>query len=149
MNNNETIRILLVDDDEDDRADFIAVFAGLRMNTFVETLKDGVALMNYLMNDAAKLPHILFLDLNMPKKSGLECLIAIKKIDRLKDLTIAIYSTSSSQKDIEDTFVNGANIYIRKPTHPTMLKKILMHVLAINWQYHTSGLNKDNFLLQL
>ena len=149
MNNNETIRVLLVDDDDDDRADFISVFAGLRMNTSVETLKDGAALMKHLIDESVKLPHILFLDLNMPKKSGLECLIAIKKIDRLKDITIAIYSTSSSQKDIEDTFVNGANIYIKKPAHMTMLKKILMHVLAINWQYHTSGLNRDNFLLKL
>lgn len=149
MNNNEIIRVLLVEDDEDDRADFIESFASLKINSHVESLEDGTALMKYLNNDTSKLPHILFLDLNMPKRSGLECLIEIKKNERLKDITIAIYSTSSSQKDIENTFLNGANIYIKKPVHLTMLKKILSHVLAINWQYHTSGLNKDNFLLQL
>ena len=149
MSTNETIRVLLADDDKDDRNDFIEAFESLKVSTTVQTVKNGIELMKFLKDPSAKLPHILFLDLNMPKKSGLECLIEIKQIDRLKDLTVVIYSTSSSEKDIEDTFLNGANVYIKKPVHLTVLKKTLLHVLTINWQYHTSGLNRDNFLLHL
>ena len=105
--------------------------------------------MAYLNEPSSSIPHLLFLDLNMPKKSGLECLIEIKQIEKLKNLTVVIYSTSSSEKDIEDTFLNGANVYLKKPAHLTVLKKSLLHVLTINWQYHTSGLNRDNFLLHL
>ena len=62
---------------------------------------------------------------------------------------IWVYSTSSSEEHIEETFVSGANIYIKKPNDFDTLKKVLSDVVAINWQYHTSGLNKDNFLLRM
>ena len=105
--------------------------------------------MNYLNIDDAILPNVLFLDLNMPKKSGFECLKEIKKNDRFKDIAIVIYSTSSSEEHIEETFINGANIYVKKPSNFAILKKILSDIIVINWQYQTSGLNKDNFLLRL
>ncbi|HSN61655.1 MAG TPA: response regulator [Ferruginibacter sp.] len=149
MINNEIIRVLLADDDKDDRTDFIEAFESLKIKTSVQNVKNGIELMKYLNDPSAVIPHLLFLDLNMPKKSGLECLIEIKQMERLKNLTVVIYSTSSSEKDIEDTFINGANVYLKKPAHLTVLKKALLHVLTINWQYHTSGLNRDNFLLQI
>jgi CheY-like chemotaxis protein len=105
--------------------------------------------MNALNHSESVLPNILFLDLNMPKKSGMECLLEIKSNGRFKDIAIAIYSTSASEEDIENTFVNGANIYIKKPSDFNNLKNVLSDVVTINWQYHTSGLNKDNFLLRL
>ena len=141
--------VVLADDDEDDRSFFLEAFEELKIRTKVAIYKDGVALMNALNEADSILPNILFLDLNMPMKSGLECLQEIKNNDRFKEIAIAIYSTSASEEDIEDTFVNGANIYIKKPNNFNILKKILSDVVTINWQYHTSGLNKDNFLLRL
>jgi len=146
---NELIHVLLADDDEDDRLFFKEAFESIRIKTIVKTVNDGVELMNYLALNKNKLPHILFLDLNMPLKSGMECLLEIKRTDYLKDLVIAIYSTSASEQDIEDAFVNGANVYIKKPHDFTTLKKLLDEVITINWHYHTSGLNRDGFLLSL
>ncbi|NMH24648.1 response regulator [Flavobacterium solisilvae] len=143
------IHIILADDDEDDRMFFTDAFDELKMKTKVQTFNDGVELMNYLMTENAVLPHVLFLDLNMPKKNGIECLHEIKANKRFDDIAIAIYSTSSSEEHIEETFVNGANIYIKKPNDFNTLKKVLSDVVTINWQYHTSGLNKDNFLLRM
>lgn len=145
----EYIHIILADDDEDDRLFFTDAFNELKINTKVHTYNDGVELMNYLNHEEAILPDILFLDLNMPKKSGKECLTEIKESSKFKDIAIAIYSTSSSEEDIEDTFVCGANIYIKKPSDFNVLKKVLSEVVTVNWQYHTSGLNKDNFLLRM
>jgi len=147
--NKEYIHIILADDDEDDRLFFTDAFKELKISTKVNTFNDGVELMNYLNDPEAVLPNVLFLDLNMPKKNGIECLHEIKSNERFNDIAIAIYSTSSSEEDIEETFVSGANIYIKKPSDFTSLKKILSDVVSINWQYHTSGLNKDNFLLRL
>ena len=147
--NKEYSYIILADDDEDDRLFFTDAFSELKIQTKVDTFKDGVELMNYLNDPEAILPNVLFLDLNMPKKNGIECLHEIKSDDRFKDIAIAIYSTSSSEEDIEETFVCGANIYIKKPSDFNTLKKVLSDVVTINWQYHTSGLNKDNFLLRL
>ncbi|SDH33513.1 Response regulator receiver domain-containing protein [Flavobacterium omnivorum] len=143
------INICLADDDEDDRLFFKDAFDELKINTKVSTFNDGVELMDFLNHEDSVLPHVLFLDLNMPKKNGVECLLEIKKNERLNNIAIAIYSTSSSEEHIEETFINGANIYIKKPSDFENLKKILSEVVTINWQYHTSGLNKDNFLMRL
>lgn len=143
------MHIILADDDEDDRMFFTDAFSELKMSTKVQTYKDGVELMDYLNSDEALMPEILFLDLNMPKKNGMECLQEIKANPKFENIAVAIYSTSSTEEHIEETFVNGANIYIKKPNDFSALKKVLSDVVTINWQYHTSGLNKDNFLLRM
>ncbi|QCE41012.1 response regulator [Psychroserpens sp. NJDZ02] len=142
------INITLADDDEDDRLFFTDAFDDIKITTRVKTYNDGVYLMDYLNSDDALLPNVLFLDLNMPRKSGLECLKEIKQNPKFKDIAIAIYSTSASEEDIENTFIQGANIYIKKPSDFKTLKKVLAEVVTINWQYHTNSMNKENFLLR-
>jgi DNA-binding NarL/FixJ family response regulator len=105
--------------------------------------------MDYLVLPDIKLPHILFLDLNMPGKTGIECLKEIRANTRFKDVSVAIYSTSSSEKDIEDTFIEGANIYIKKPNDFSALKKVIKEVINMNWQFHTSGLNIETFFFSI
>src|SRR6187431_367798 len=145
----DSILITLADDDEDDRLFFIDAFEELKINTIVNTVNNGRELLNFLNHPETILPNIIFLDLNMPILNGIECLKEIKLNNKFKDIAIAIYSTSSSDHDVENTFVLGANIYIKKPSNFDDLKKILSDVVTINWQYHTNGLNKDNFLLRL
>lgn len=65
---NEPIHILLADDDEADRLLFTDVFEELKIKSIVNTVEDGVQLMEYLSENEKNLPDILFLDLNMPKK---------------------------------------------------------------------------------
>lgn len=147
--NDNYINVVLADDDEDDRLFFSEAFEELKIKTRVSTFNDGVFLMDYFNSEDAILPEVLFLDLNMPRKSGLECLKELRANQKFKDVAIAIYSTSSSEEDVENTFVLGANIYIKKPNDFNSLKKVLSDVVTLNWQYHTNGLNKDNFLLRL
>jgi CheY-like chemotaxis protein len=147
--NHDALLILLADDDDDDRLFFKDAIEEVKVKTVVTMVNDGVELMDYLNNSDTRLPNLIFLDLNMPRKSGMECLKEIRSNNKLKDLTIAIYSTSGLEKDIEETFVKGANIYIKKPSDFEVLKDILAKVITINWQYHTSGFNKENFLLNI
>ncbi|NEW82976.1 MAG: response regulator [Mariniphaga sp.] len=147
--NHDALHILLADDDDDDRLFFKDAIDGVKVKTVVTMVNDGVELMDYLLNAEIHLPNLVFLDLNMPRKGGMECLKEIRSNSKLKDLSIAIYSTSGLEKDIEETFVKGANIYIKKPNDFEELKSILAKVITINWQYHTSGLNKENFLLNI
>lgn len=146
---NEPMHILLADDDEDDRLFFSDALNEIKMNTIVKIVNDGYELLNYLNSEDTVLPNVLFLDLNMPRMNGKDCLTKIKKIKKLNDIAIAIYSTSSAEKDIEETFVNGANIFIKKPSDFAALKKILKQIITLNWQYQTAGLNRDNFLLRI
>ena len=146
---NDALHILLADDDEDDRNFFKDALQEIKVKTNVTMVNDGLELMNYLNNPDNLIPNVVFLDLNMPVMSGLDCLIEIRRNKRLRSLAIAIYSTSSSDENIEEAFVKGANIYIKKPNDFSLLKIILEQVVNMNWQYHTSGLKKETFLLNI
>lgn len=145
----DPMHILLADDDEDDRVFFSEAIMELKMDNKLTLFTNGNGLMDYLVLPDIKLPHILFLDLNMPGKTGIDCLKEIRANTRFKDISVAIYSTSSSEKDIEDTFIEGANIYIKKPNDFVTLKKVIKEVLNMNWQFHTSGLNIETFFFSI
>jgi CheY-like chemotaxis protein len=147
--NIEPMLIALADDDEDDRFFFKSAVDEMEFNSKLTLFKSGKELMAHLSQEDSVKPHILFLDLNMPGLSGFDCLKLIRGNSNLKDLSVAIYSTSNSEKDIEETLSGGANIYIHKPNEFERLKDIIKHVLKINWQYQTSGLNRESFFLSI
>lgn len=137
--------IFLVDDDQDDQQLFEEVVKEIKASNKLLMFKNAVELMEHLNQENIVLPHIIFLDLNMPFVSGSECLKEIRSNPRFMDVSVAIYSTSSLEKDIEETFINGANIYITKPNDYAALKKTIRNVLNINWHYHKSGLDRKTF----
>lgn len=143
------LNIALADDDEDDRLLFKEAIDEIRLETRISLFNHGQELMDHLNLPNIVLPHLVFLDLNMPIKDGMQCLREIRNNPNLDQVAIAIYSTSSSEKDIENTFILGANVYINKPNNFYKLKEVIEKVLKINWQYQTSNLNKDNFLLRV
>lgn len=145
----EKITIFLADDDPDDRSLFEQALNGFSTKHKMQFFHNGKELLDYFNQPDAELPDILFLDLNMPYFTGTECLIEIRKNPKYRELPIAIYSTSSSEKDQEDTFVNGANVYIKKPDSFEKLQKVLQEVIMVNWQFQTSALNKDMFFISL
>lgn len=147
--NKEPFHILLADDDEGDRLLFKVAFSELKIKTVVSTVNNGIQLMEWLNTSDAPLPYILFLDLNMPQKNGLECLKEIKKNKKFDDVLIAIYSTSDNENDIEETFYHGANVYITKPNDFTNLKQVLEKAVTTASQYREPGMIKENFLLKI
>ena len=147
--NSTPIKILLADDDEDDRMFFEDAISALSIKTTLTMVPDGKEMMDVLLKKDSILPDIIFLDLNMPGKSGHEYLTLIRGTSRLKNISIAVYSTSSADKDIEDSFVNGANIYINKPNNFNDLKNVLKKVLCTNFQYVETNFNKESFLLSV
>ena len=146
---NEPLHILLADDDEGDRLLFTDAFTELKIKTIVRTVNNGIQLIEWLNMKNIRLPHLLFLDLNMPRKSGLECLKEIRSNEKLKDISIAIYSTSDNETDIEETFRNGANVYITKPNDFKMLKQVLEKAVMMAYQYQDQSMKRENFLLRI
>lgn len=142
----ETLHIALAEDDADDRLFFKEAFDEIKLKHTLSVFEDGIELMQYL-HTTDVLPHIVFLDLNMPEKSGLECLKEIRANNRLREMSVAIYSTLVTDSSQEETFIAGANVYIKKPNDFNVLKKILAEVISINWQYVTDGLDRENFML--
>ena len=126
------VLVMLADDDSDDRELFEEVIAGISTAIEVVTVGDGLQLMNRLNEPGKALPAIIFLDLNMPGKSGKECLVEIKNNPKLKTIPVVIYSTSASHKDINETHGSGANLYVAKPNKFRDLTAIVAKVFSID-----------------
>ena len=125
------MRIMLADDDSDDRDLFTE--AVNEHVADVDSVWNGVQLMKVL-HQKEELPDLIFLDLNMPEKGGKECLFEIRNDDRLKHIPVIIYSTSSSKKDIEETYELGASLYITKPNSFADLRKTIKGILNLDWK---------------
>lgn len=127
----EPIQILLADDDKDDCFLFREALSEIPVASQLETVHDGEQLMNYLNEHVEQLPDVLFLDLNMPRKNGFECLSEIKFNDQLKNLPVIMFSTSYPrdmhyEQDIMKLLYKiGAMDYIRKPENFNQLKQVI------------------------
>ena len=129
--NLKSLDILLADDDIDDCSFFKHALEVLPIPTNLVIVNDGEQLMNYLSEKSEHLPHALFLDINMPRKNGFECLSEIKKNKKLKDLPVVMFSTSSSQDKINVLFKTGADVYVRKPSNFAQLVQVIHHALPM------------------
>ena len=141
------LNILLADDDTDDCFFFKEALRELLLYTNLTTVQDGEQLMQLLTNEINELPHILFLDLNMPRKNGFECLSEIKQNKKLKDLPVVIVTTSFEQKVVNLLYKNGAQYFIRKPAVFFRFKKIILHALILILQENGSQPTRENFVL--
>ena len=139
--------LLLADDDIDDCDLFTDALNELEQPAILKTVHDGEQLMYFLTNETNVLPDMLFLDLNMPRKNGLECLSAIKENDRLKNLPVIIFSTSFDKEVVNKLYTSGALYYISKPNEFTKLKKVIHNAI----RSASGSMNKipiENFVLQ-
>jgi DNA-binding response OmpR family regulator len=123
------ITCFLIDDDDDDQEIFTLALNNIDEAINCFTANDGIEALDKLNRDNNFTPDFIFLDLNMVRMNGLECLVEMKKINRLQNIPIIIYSTSSEQKDILATKQLGAADYIVKPPSMSQLEKRLEQVL--------------------
>jgi CheY-like chemotaxis protein len=86
--------------------------------------------MKMLEDDAGFLPDLIFLDLNMPKMDGRQCLAEIKKLPRLEQIPVIIYSTSADDREIGSLLAAGASAWLSKPTDLRVLVSQLSGYLA-------------------
>lgn len=130
--------ILLADDDPDDRELFQEVISEINNSIAVKTVGNGIELMRVLTEAVHDLPGMIFLDLNMPGKGGIECLREIRKTSSLARIPIVIYTTSSNQRDIIQTHGLGANLYFPKPNNIKILISVLTQILSLDPEKLTS-----------
>ena len=125
---NATITCFLIDDDIDDQEIFVWALERIDPSIRCVVAGDGIEALETLRNDQFT-PHYIFLDLNMPRMNGRQCLSELKKISRLHTTDIIIYSTSSDPRDIEETKQLGASDYIVKPPRLSVLTEMLTSVI--------------------
>jgi len=144
------LHIYIADDDDDDCLLFGDVLLELEVHIKLTTVSHGVELMAALESipDMANLPDLLFLDLNMPIKNGMECLLEIKQHPKLRHLPVIIYSTSAQKEAVDFAYKNGAALFFKKPDSFIKLKQVLKKVLAIRWNGSFSQPSREEFLIE-
>ena len=130
------LNVLLADDDMDDCIFFKKALSELPLPTQLTTVHDGEELMQMLNKETIQLPHVIFLDINMPRKNGFECLAEIKQNQKWKDIPVFVFSTSFTrdlnyERNLMGTLsMIGAEEYIRKPGDFEQLKQVIHKALV-------------------
>ena len=128
MTPNNVLRLLLVDDDKDDQEIFHIALQDLKDGFDCKYANDGNEALEYLKDPNTVLPQCIFIDMNMPRMNGIQCLAEIKKDPKLAAIPSYMYSTSADQKSIEAARELGAMDFIIKPASISELTEILRNV---------------------
>jgi CheY-like chemotaxis protein len=140
--------ILLADDDKDDRILLREALHELSADIKLLTAEHGKACLE-LLSELTILPDMILLDINMPVKNGKETLMEIKKnpdYSGLSTTPVIMYSTSANQRDIEECYKIGANLYIIKPNNFSDLTQLFDRLLTLDWASYFPKPLKDTFV---
>ena len=144
-----TKNIFIADDDSDDLLLFEDALREICRDSQLTTAKDGQQLMQILDETVPPSPDVIFLDLNMPRKNGFECLDEIKHSAKLKNIPIVIFSTSDQPEAVNRVYEQGAHYFLKKPSSFPLLKRAIEKVLTIDWAEYTERPAKDQFVLHV
>lgn len=133
--------IFYIDDDADDLDFFSIACHELGENA---TLFNSVDKLYHQLENPPPSPSLLFLDLNMPLKNGFEIIKELRAYDRYQRLPLIVYSTASSPDIVKKARLLGASMYVVKPTALAQLRRVLQHILGIDWAKHI--VSEKNFL---
>ena len=126
------LRILVAEDDADDRLLMTDAFEESRLSNPVDFVEDGIEAMNYLRREGTygslrgePLPGLILLDLNMPRMDGRATLKEIKSSPDFQRIPVVVLTTSNSEEDIQSTYNLGGSSFITKPvSFPDFVKTI-------------------------
>ena len=124
------LKVLLVDDDNDDYLFFKKVLDYQVFKTSLQLIINGEDLLEKLNDEKLVLHDVIFLDINMPLRDGYSCLVEIKDAPRLNKIPIVIYSTQYERNVADMLFEMGADYYIKKATEFDSLRKLIERALC-------------------
>lgn len=140
--------IILADDDDEDSTFFQIALDELFYSAKLKVVRNGVQLMDLLNSNTTSPFDILFLDLNLPIKSGFECLEEIRQNKNLKNLTVVIFSTSFNIEYVDVLYKKGATYYIQKPGDFSKFKKVIQKALVNSAQIDNLQPGREDFILK-
>lgn len=122
--------LFLIDDDEDDRQIFLEALKNYNPNVEMIFAQDGVQALDLLRTNSV-VPDVIFLDYNMPRMNGLDCLRALKADSRFKTIPTIMYTTSGDREQEKLVLMLGADHYLLKANSFTHLCDELKRLLDI------------------
>jgi DNA-binding NtrC family response regulator len=126
--------VFIADDDPDDLEVFKYALKEINEDLVCNTAINGEDALEKLFSLRADVPDMIFLDLNMPKMGGKECLVEIKRNHLLIEIPVIIYSTSTDPRDIMEAMQLGASFFLEKPNRFDELYFALMKILFHDWK---------------
>ncbi|MCD9015171.1 response regulator [Parachryseolinea silvisoli] len=128
MMGDDVMTILYADDDPEDREIFADVITEINPDIEVFLASDGMEAIQRL-HELPAVPDMIFLDVNMPAMSGIECVATLRRLDRFKKATMILYSTTSSELESYKGMKAGADNFLKKANTYTatfdMLKRLV------------------------
>lgn len=143
----EYLNVILADHDEGNLIIFKNILQEIKIQVKVKTFCNGKDLMSDLRENIV--PEVIFINYHLPLKNALECLSEIKSDQKFDAVTTIVYSENVSVETEDKIFISGANIFMKKPDNYRDMKRNITDIISITWQYHTSGLNKNNFIMKV
>ncbi len=125
------IHCLVIDDDEDDQEIFLMCVKKIDAEIRCLTMNDGVEAVSMLVSDTSYVPDYIFIDVNMPKMGGIDCLRILKNMGRLKYTRFFMYSTTSENSLLVESKRLGAEEFVVKPPRTAELKEKLCNIFKI------------------
>lgn len=141
----EPVVIHYADDDTDDLQIFKNAVDKSAEQIALHTYNKGEEFLKNIKNNTSG-NQIVFLDINMPGKSGFEVLREIRRDDMLKKMPVIMYSTSSDDKSIAVSKEIGATMYAVKPVSFSDLKGLIKKAISIDWNLFQSP--PESFILK-
>jgi CheY-like chemotaxis protein len=129
-NESQIHSIIVADDDSDDRLFLEDVLREIAPSKSVTSVKDGQELLSLFTHFV---PDLLLLDLEMPRKNGLECLKEIRSNPVTKDLPVIVFSSTNRNYNIDVAYEMGAHIFFSKPHSYDDLKLAMQTILSLDW----------------
>jgi CheY-like chemotaxis protein len=122
--------IILAEDDIDDQNIFQIALQEIDASIQTQFVSNGRELLNLLQNHK---PDLLFLDLDMPYKNGLECLIEIRDNPAFKDIPVIVFSSTTKPSNIQTAYEMGAHLFFIKPSVYTDYLSSIKAIFKLNW----------------
>lgn len=133
---NTLYTILLVEDNKDDEELTILGLREAHIQNKIDVVRDGAEALDYLFQrgkyEEIELPQLIFLDLKLPKVSGLEILKEIRAHSSTRHLPVVIFTSSKEEQDLIESYKLGANSYIQKPVDFEEFSKAVNY-LGLYW----------------
>ncbi|RYY41713.1 MAG: response regulator [Chitinophagaceae bacterium] len=123
-------KILLVDDDPDDAFLLERALAELPVPIKFHSIEDSDEVIAAV---TLHRPDLIFMDMNMPKKNGLECLQALQEQPVLANIPIILYSSSELASLMETAYAHGASLFFRKPSTFLGMVSALRTIVEMDW----------------
>lgn len=136
--------ILLAEDDSDDVEIFDLGMKALQLPYLLRHAENGDVLFIMLKD---RIPYILFLDIHMPCKDGLACIVEIRKNRDYDKMPVIMYTSEISKRIIEESYRNGANLYLAKTNTIAELTDKLRKIFSIDWENYLHFPPHSQFLV--